>query len=376
MEDAIYKKTPLYSIHKGLGARMVKFAGWEMPIRYGGVINEHCAVRERAGLFDVSHMREITVEGEGALLTLQRLTINDVARLNSGEAQYTVLVTEEGTCIDDLIVLKGDDDKFLLVVNASNKDADFTWIDYNKSPGTVVRDVSDGFALLALQGPCAEDILGDCCGAGGAGVEALKSFTASHQVIEGVDALVSRTGYTGEDGFELMVPSSEASKVWTVLMYAGKSYGLTPCGLGARDSLRLEAGLPLYGNELGLEHTVLEANLGRFLKLDKPVEFFGKAALLREKAGGSAMKLVGFVLEGRSIARHGFSILSPNGDEIGKVTSGGYAPTLAKSIGMGYVAPAYSSPGTRLLVEIRGKGLAGEVVKLPFYRRSKKGAQQ
>ncbi len=369
MSVKVYRRSPLYTLHRGLGARMMRFAGWELPARYGSIVLEHQAVRQRAGLFDVSHMGEIVLEGDGALDTLERLTINEVSRLGKGEEQYTALITEEGTCIDDLIVLRQGEKEYLLVVNASNKDADFTWIDLNKSPGTVIRDISDNTALLALQGPCAEAIVADCCGVV---AKELRSFTARAATIEGTPVLLSRTGYTGEDGFEIMVSAHEASKVWTVIMEAGKPYGLLPCGLGARDSLRLEAALPLYGNELDRNHTVLEANLGRFVKFDKPVEFIGKEALLRQKEQGLARRLIGFVLEGRSIARHGFAIESPGGEVIGEVTSGGYSPTLNKSIGMGYVKTQYAEPGTELVIKIRSKPVPGKVVRLPFYRRPKK----
>ena len=372
------RRTPLYDCHRELGARMVGFAGWEMPVQYAGVIEEHRAVRGAAGLFDVSHMGEVRVRGAGAARLLQQLTPNDVAQLAPGRAHYSGLLTERGTYVDDLLIYRLADDDFLVVVNASNAARDFAWmreraaalagsgVPLEPHEPCTIADESDRYALLALQGPQALAILEPLASPGIAG---LRYYTFARGEVAGAPAIISRTGYTGEDGFELYVEPDAAPAVWRRLLAAGAPLGLAPAGLGARDTLRLEAAMALYGHEIDERTTPLEAGLSWVVKLGKG-EFLGRAALAAQREQGVQRTLVGFMVEGRGIARQGHAVLA-GGQAVGEVTSGSWSPTLEKAIGMAYVPPALAAPGTALGLDVRGKTLAATVVELPFYRRKK-----
>ncbi len=385
------RRTPLYECHLEQGARMVPFAGWEMPVQYAGVIDEHRAVRGAAGLFDVSHMGEVGVRGAGAERFLQRLTPNDVAQLVPGRAHYSGLLTERGTYVDDLLIYRLAADDFLVVVNASNAPRDLAWIREHAGPepaatrdtsetaetskaaddlGTPeITDLSDSYALLALQGPRALAILEPLASPG---VSGLRYYGFMRGEVDGVPAIISRTGYTGEDGFELYLQPDAAPRVWRRLLEAGAPHGLVPAGLGARDTLRLEAAMALYGHELDERTTPLEAGLSWVVKLGKG-DFMGRAALAEQGAAGVRRTLVGLEVRDRGIARQGHPVLA-GGEVVGEVTSGTFSPTLGKAIGMAYVPPALAAPGTPLEVDVRGRKLAAVVVGLPFYRRKKQSA--
>ncbi len=361
------RRTPLYTSHVELAGRLVPFAGWEMPVQYAGVIDEHRAVRTAAGLFDVSHMGEVRVRGEGAEAFLQRLTPNDVSKLAPGRAHYSGLLTEQGTYIDDLLIYRLAADDFLVVVNASNAPRDFEWIASRADSRTQVTDVSDDYALLALQGPLALDILKPLAPPEIAG---LRYYGFLQGEVAGRKALISRTGYTGEDGFEIYLAPEDAQHVWRLLLAAGGDRGLAPAGLGARDTLRLEAAMALYGHEIDETTTPFEAGLGWVVKLDKG-EFLGSVALRAQKEGGLRRKLVGFEVRGRGIAREGHAVLSSEGEAVGKVTSGTWSPTFEKAIGMAYVPVEMAAPGTPLTLDVRGRPVPAVVVEMPFYRRPK-----
>jgi aminomethyltransferase len=359
------RETALTDEHRTLGARLVPFAGWQMPIQYEGIKKEHEAVRTRAGLFDVSHMGEILVEGPQAVATVDRLVTNDVSKLEIGSALYTVCCNEAGYILDDLIVYRLEDKKVLVVCNASNRDKIVAHFADHMSLGTPWNDVSDAWALLALQGPKAVTIMKDL-GAPQRVVE-LPYFHVTRASLAGVDLWVARTGYTGEDGFELFCASDDAVTLWRALLEAGKPHGLQPVGLGARDTLRLEARLMLYGNDITEETHPFEAGLGWVVKLDAS-DFIGREALRAIKAAGLQRKLVGFEMTGRGIARHGYPILS-DGNPVGEVTSGSPGPTVGRNIGLGYVPLALGKVGTALGIEIRGKAVDAVVVRTPFYKR-------
>jgi aminomethyltransferase len=344
------QRTPLHDRHVALGARMVPFAGWEMPVQYEGVIQEHRAVRTDAGVFDVSHMGEIEVEGPRALELLQSLLSNDVDRLAPGEAQYTLLTNEHGGIVDDLIAYRLDVCRFLLVVNASNRAADFSWIKEREIGGSDVRDVSDEYALIAVQGPNALTKLG---------LPPAKQFTFSEERIDGVVAMVNRTGYTGEDGCEILCMDEDAVELWDAVL----ARGVVPCGLGARDTLRLEASLPLHGNDIGPDTDAISAGLGWTCALDTK-DFTGADVLRRSKAEGPARRLVSFVMEEKAIPRQGMPIAGG-----GVVTSGTHSPMLDVGIGMGYVPSAHAAPDTKLIIDVRGKLRKARVVKRPIYTR-------
>ncbi|MBI4515336.1 MAG: glycine cleavage system aminomethyltransferase GcvT [Deltaproteobacteria bacterium] len=357
------KRTPLYAAHAALGARFVDFGGWQMPVQYSGIIAEHTAVRTSAGLFDVSHMGEIEISGPAALATCQRLTVNDVARLQAGQAQYSLLCLPTGGVVDDVLVHRLAGERYLFCVNAANSDKDFAWMNAQRGAATV-RDCSTEFAQLALQGPRATAILQPLTAVALAPVPAFAFIQAQ---VAGKDALLAHTGYTGEDGWEIYCAPAAAEPIWQALLEAGGPAGLLPCGLGARDTLRLERALPLYGHELTEDTTPLEAGLGWVVRLNKG-DFIGAAALRAQRQRGLQRKLVGFVLDEPGIARPGYAILH-NGATVGAVTSGTKSPTLGKAIGLGYVAAACAEVGTRLAIEIRGRAVAATVVSLPFYRR-------
>lgn len=374
---SVGKRTVLYEKHRASGAKMVEFGGWEMPVQYKGIIEEHHAVRNAAGLFDVSHMGELEVSGAGALDFLQTLLINDVAAMAVGQTLYSPMCYPSGGVVDDLLVYRLEEARYWLVVNAGNKDKDWNWIreQYDKEEqkkgsslkGEVnLRDISDEIGLLALQGPLAEQILTKVSPAS---LKELKYFRLIISEVAGVKAIISRTGYTGEDGFEIYLASGETPLVWDKLLETGEGVGLVPAGLGARDTLRFEACLPLYGHELNETITPLEAGLGFFVAWDK-VDFIGKAALLKQKQEGIPQKLVGFVMQERGIPRAGYS-LAKNETSIGTVTSGSFSPTLGENLGLGYVASSEAYEGNEISVIIRGKETKAKIIKKPFYKKGR-----
>jgi aminomethyltransferase len=355
------RRTPLYDEHKALGARLVDFAGWEMPVQYSGIKAEHEAVRKGAGLFDVSHMGEVVFKGPQAEEAVQRLVTRDVSRLSVGQAGYAAVCYESGGTVDDVLVYKNPDD-FLIVVNASNREKDVAHFqEYTKDLDVEVVDESDDWALLALQGPWAVELLQPFTETD---LSSIKYYRYEVGEVEGAYAVISRTGYTGEDGFELFVRPEDAPRLWRRLLEAGAA----PAGLGARDTLRLEAGMCLYGNELDPETTPLEAGIGFAVHLDKEQEFVGQEALRREKEEGLRKKLVGFKVEGRGIARHDYPV-AVEGETVGHVTSGTMSPTLNEAIGLALVAPDVED---EFEVAIRSRTVAAHTVPLPFYKREKK----
>jgi aminomethyltransferase len=362
------KRTPLYPLHRELGAKLIDFGGWEMPVQYSGILEEHRAVRERAGIFDVSHMGELLVSGPGALAGLQRLTPNDVSRLSDGRCHYSAFLTEAGTFVDDLLVYRRSQDDFLLVVNASNRPKDFAWASERIGPDARVEDASDAYALLAVQGPRALALV---TSAADADPSPIPYYGFKTMKVLGTPALVSRTGYTGEDGFELYLDPADAEKVMRGLLELGRPEGVLPCGLGARDTLRLEAKMALYGNDIDDTVTPLEADLGWIVKMDKG-DFVGRDALARQKAMGLARKLVGFEMVDRGIARHGYPAKSAHGG--GTVTSGTHSPTLGKPIGLAMLPVEDAAVGAEFEAEIRGRGAKARVVATPFYKRKKEAA--
>jgi aminomethyltransferase len=360
------RKTPLNAVHRELGAKMVPFGGWDMPVEYSGLIAEHMAVRKAAGLFDVSHMGEFEVEGPGALRFLQRVTSNNVAKLVDGQAQYTALPMPNGAPVDDVVLSRRRGTLFQFVVNASNIEKDFRWLQEQQPSECELRDRSDEIALLALQGPRAQEVL-----------QSLTPFDLAQIAyyhfadvdVDGHRATVSRMGYTGEDGFEIALGGAEAEPVWRRLLEAGRDKGLLPVGLGARDTLRLEAKMCLYGSDIDETTTLIEAGLGWIVALDEEKgDFSGRAVLEDQKKNGTARKLVGFEVVGRGIARHGYPAFVHE-EPVGAVTSGTYAPFLQKNIGLVYLPSAKATVGTTFDVEIRGKRVPARVVPTPFYKR-------
>ncbi len=360
------KKTPLHALSRELGGRLVDFAGWEMPVQFSSVIEEHMAVRTAAGLFDVSHMGEIEVEGKDALAFVQKVTCNDASRLKTGQAHYSALTTPEGTFVDDILVYRRGADRFLLVVNAGNTDKDFDWVRRHVAGQVRVENASARWAQIAIQGPRAQEILKPLAAAE---LHAIAYYHFAETRVGGAAAILSRTGYTGDDGFEIYLAPAAAEGVARALLDRGRSMGLLPCGLGARDTLRLEAGMPLYGNDIDETTTVLEAGLGWICKTDKG-EFIGRDALLRQKKAGPARRRVGFEMVDRGIARHGYPVRFES-REVGQVTSGTFGPYVKKNIGMAYVPSDLSGDGTRFSVVIRDRDAAAVVVPTPFYRRAR-----
>ncbi len=342
-------RTPLYERHRALGARLVPFAGWEMPVQYEGVIPEHRAVRADCGVFDVSHMGEFEVEGPRAHELLQSLLSNDLDKVEPGGAQYTLLTNERGGILDDLIAYRLEPGRYLLIVNASNREPDFAWIKEREIPGSDVRDVSEEYALLAVQGPRSIERLG---------LDDAPAFTFAMEEIDGVECMVNRTGYTGERGVELMAPADDAPELWDRVL----ERGAVPCGLGARDTLRLEACFPLHGNDIGPDTDAISAGLGWVCALDK--EFTGAGELRRIKTEGQARRLVPFVMGESGIPRQGMPI-----EGGGEVTSGSHSPMLDRGIGMGYVTAEQAEPGTELTIDVRGRPRRAEVVKKPIYKQ-------
>jgi aminomethyltransferase len=364
------KRTSLYDEHKALGARLVPFAGWEMPVQYAGISAEHEAVRTRAGMFDVSHMGELLLEGEYAAALVNHLVTNDLARIEPGQAMYTCCCNERGTILDDLIIYKHAEDRILVVCNASNRDKISAHFRHAAEGHARFADISDETALIALQGPRALEILGRAGTELGDVASKLASFRFQRTKVAGVAATVARTGYTGEDGVEMFAAWADAPALWRALLAAGKELGIAPAGLGARDTLRLEARLSLYGNDIDESTNPIEAGLGWTVKLDKQ-DFVGKAALAKVKADGPTRKMVGFEMLGRGVARHGYPLLDSRGEPVGVCTSGAPAPTLGKNIGMGYLPVALANVGTRFSVDCRGKAVDAVVVPTPFYKRPK-----
>lgn len=363
------KKTKLNKAHHALKGKMVDFVGWELPVQYAGLSEEHVAVRTSGGLFDVSHMGEIFFRGPGALDAVQHLTSNNVAKLKPGKIHYSGLMTENGCFVDDLLVYKIGETEFLLVVNAANLEKDYKWMKEKAGRFDVeIVNESDDYTQIAIQGPKAEELLSQFTAAD---LSSIKYYTFTTGKVKDLDAIISRTGYTGEDGFEIYFKADEetASALFLELAEKGKPMGIIPAGLGARDTLRLEAGMCLYGNDIDDSHTVLEANLGWILKMKKG-DFIGRDALLKQKEEGITRKLVGFELTGRGIARHGYPVFV-DGNEYGTVASGTYAPFLKKAIGTAYLPIEKCEPGTEFEVGIRNKRVTAKVVSMQFYKREK-----
>ncbi|MEZ4703422.1 MAG: glycine cleavage system aminomethyltransferase GcvT [Rhodothermales bacterium] len=370
MQTEELRTTPLHAEHIALGARMMPFGGFDMPVQYSGIIDEHMAVREAAGLFDVSHMGEVMVTGPEALAFVQHLVTNDASKLYDGRAMYAAMCMPDGGIVDDLIVYRLNEARYLLVINASNIEKDLRWMRENNPMQAQITDISDKTALLAIQGPAATGIVRRLMHG------ALPDIAYYHAVepspddflgLEGV--ILSHTGYTGEPGLEIYCRTEDAVTIWRALLKEGAADGIKPAGLGARDTLRLESGYCLYGNDIDATTTTLEAGLGWITKLDKP-DFIGAEALRRQKAAGIPRRLIGFVMEERSVPRHGYPILNEQGEEIGLVTSGTQSPLLGAGIGMGYVVndPAYTTPGAVIAVAVREKPRRAVVKKPPFHK--------
>jgi aminomethyltransferase len=375
------RKTALNALHRRLGAKMVNFGGWDMPVEYpssGGLIAEHKAVRGHLGLFDVSHMGDIRIgsgkKPGGALAAVQQITMNDASRLAIGQAHYSAMLYPEGTFVDDVIVHRLGEDDYLLVINAGTREKDINWVRENtRGFDCLVDDLSDAYTQLAIQGPRAAEVLQELTDVDLSGI---KNYWFTHGTVCGLkNTLIARTGYTGEDGFEIYVPSDVATseRVWNQLIEAGRGFGVVPCGLGARNTLRLESKMALYGHEISDKINVWEAGLDRYCKMDKG-DFTGRAALARSQAAGLTRTLVGLEMIDRGIARDEYCCRNEAGERIGVVTSGSPSPTLGKNIALAYMPPAYSAVGTILYVEIRGQNYKAQVVQTPFYKRQKKAA--
>ena len=363
--DAAPKRTPLYNLHRELGAKLIDFGGWEMPVQYTGILEEHKAVRERVGIFDVSHMGEFDVTGSGAAAYLQGMTPNDIGKLADGRAHYSAFLTEKGTFVDDLLIYRRGADSFMLVVNASNTPKDFAWASSRAAGDVAVTNKTDEIALLSVQGPRAGALVDRVAAER---VTDLPYYAFKRTRVLGEPALVSRTGYTGEDGFEIYLEAGPAEKAMRGLLEEGRAFGILPCGLGARDTLRLEAKMCLYGNDIDETVTPWEADVGWVVKMQKG-DFLGRDALARQKEAGVPRKLVGFEMIDRGIARHGYPAKTAHGPGI--VTSGTHSPTLGKPIGLALLPTAASAVGTEFEVDIRGRAAAVRVVKTPFYKRPK-----
>ncbi|HEY7123535.1 MAG TPA: glycine cleavage system aminomethyltransferase GcvT [Ktedonobacterales bacterium] len=366
---ASLKRTPLFEQHRALGGKMVEFGGWEMPVQYSGILEEHRAVRTRAGLFDVSHMGEFRIEGPGAMDFLQYLVPNNVARLEVNQTLYTQLCRPNGGTIDDCTLYRLDEQRYLLVVNASTTDKDWDWVSQHHKRFHLTRfeNASLEYGLFALQGPLAEEVLQTLTATD---LSSVAYYHCKPGQVAGIEAVISRTGYTGEDGFEVYHPWDDAPNLWQAILDAGTPKGLLPIGLGARDTLRLEAGFCLYGHELTDDITPLEAGLGWSVKLDKGVDFIGREALTLQKQEGLKRKRVGIEMQERAVPRADYRLLA-QGQPVGVLTSGTFGPSVNKMIGLGYASIDYTKTGTALDVEIRGKGAPATVVGVPFYKRTK-----
>jgi aminomethyltransferase len=371
------RKTALNAVHRQMGAKMVEFNGWDMPVEYpasvgGGIIAEHMAVRTSVGIFDVSHMGDIRLAGPQALAAIQHISMNDASRLAVGQAQYSAMLYPQGTFVDDVIVHRLGEEEYLLVINAGTREKDFNWVrDNTRQFNCKVEHLSDDFTQIAVQGPKAVNVLQKL---NDADLNTVKFYWVTRGTLCGFpNILMGRTGYTAEDGFEIYIPSDEATsaRVWNEILAAGKELGIVPCGLGARNTLRLEGKLPLYGHEISDTINVWEAGLDRFCKMEK-LEFIGREALEQAKSEGLKRTLVGLEMTERGIARDGYKVLNEVQHEIGYVTSGSPAPFLKKNIALAYVPPKYAEQGTQLKVEIRGQGVGAVVIPTPFYKRPKK----
>ncbi|HEY4932466.1 MAG TPA: glycine cleavage system aminomethyltransferase GcvT [Terriglobales bacterium] len=371
----IVRKTALNSVHRQLGAKMVDFIGWDMPVEYpkfGGLMKEHLAVRNGVGVFDVSHMGDIRVHGTQALAAVQHITMNDASKLAIGQCQYSAMLYPEGTFVDDVIVHRLGDDDYLLVINAGTREKDVDWVIENtRAFDCAVEHLSDDYTQIAIQGPKGEATLQKLTDAD---LSQVKFYWFTHGTVCGLpNTLIARTGYTAEDGFEIYVPSDEATsaRVWNEVMQAGAEFGIVPCGLGSRNTLRLEGALSLYGHEISDSINVWEARLDRFVKLEKG-EFIGREALERAKASGRKRTLVGLESVERGIPRDGYKVLDLDGKDIGYVTSGSYAPFLKKNVALAYVPSEFSAVDTEVAVDIRNQPVKCKVVPIPFYKRPKK----
>src|SRR5258708_5329619 len=365
---AALKRTPLNAVHRGMGAKMVNFEGWDMPVEYSGVIPEHRAVRQAVGLFDVSHMGEIVISGPQALELTQHVTTNDASKLERGQAQYSSMLYAHGGFVDDLLVHRVDEHIYFLCVNASNQDKDFDHIlgvARDRHFDAMVEDAGPRYAQLAIQGPRAIDVLPKLTGSDLASV---KRYHFGDGRVSGAAARIARTGYTGEDGWEIYIEPREAERLWREILETGRGEGIVPCGLGARNTLRIEAAMPLYGREIHASLTPWEAGLDWIVKLEKG-EFLGRDALVNQKEKGIARKLIGFDAQGRGIARDGYEVFA-NGVAAGWVTSGGPAPALNKNIGMCYLPLSHAEPGRAIEVMVRGRAVEAVTVPLPFYKRA------
>jgi aminomethyltransferase len=365
------RKTALNQVHRQMGAKMVDFGGWDMPVEYSGLIAEHISVRTAVGVFDVSHMGDILIRGPQALAAVQHLSMNDASKLQVGQAHYSALLYPEGTFVDDVIVHKLGENDYLLVINAGTREKDYGWVKKNVAGFRChADDIGDYYTQLAIQGPKAVGVLKKLTDVD---LSTIKNYWFTHGTVCGIpNTLIARTGYTGEDGFEIYIPADFATstRVWNEVLDAGKEFGILPCGLGARNTLRLEAKMALYGHEISDSINVWEAGLDRFCKMEKG-DFIGRAALERAKAQPLKRTLIGLEMIERGIARDGYRIFSEDGQEIGYVTSGSPAPFLKKNIALAYVPPQYSQTGTGLKVEIRGQKVGAQVVPTPFYKRPK-----
>lgn len=363
------RQTPLYETHRRYGGKIIEFGGWLLPVQYSGILEEHRAVREKAGLFDVSHMGEVLVKGPDAFSFVQKLVTNDISRLANHKIQYTPMCYQDGGVVDDLLIYKQGEQEYFLVINAGNIDKDWQWMQDNKGEFNIeLTNLSDQTAQLALQGPLAQTILSELTDVN---LEELEYYWFLPTVtVAGRQTMISRTGYTGEDGFEIYCSPADVESLWDSIMEVGKSYGLLPAGLGCRDTLRFEACLPLYGHELSKDISPLEAGIGMFVKLDKG-DFNGSGALRLQKEKGVERKIAGFVLTGRGIARSEYPIIY-EGRRIGSVTTGSYSPSLDKNIGLALVEAKFAKIGQQFEVEIRGKNVSAKVISKPFYRRKGK----
>lgn len=360
------KATPFLAKHEALGAKMMEFAGYNMPVSYRGINEEHKAVRESVGVFDVSHMGEFRVDGPQAFDLVQRITSNDISKLHPGRAQYNCMPNDTGGIVDDLIVYHMADNEYLLVVNAANIDKDWRWIQQQNTMGASMTNLSDDIALLAVQGPKAEEVLQRLTEVD---LSQIKFYHFEVGTLAGVDnVIISATGYTGSGGFELYIDKQEAAQVWDAVFEAGQPEHIQPIGLGARDTLRLEMGFCLYGNDIDDTTSPLEAGLGWITKFTDGNDFVNRPALEAQKAEGITKRLVGFVMEDRGIPRHGYDILNASGEVIGHVTSGTQSPSLQQAVGLGYVEKAYSSTGTEIFIAVRKRNLKAVVTKPPFYK--------
>jgi aminomethyltransferase len=377
--NSALRKTPLNALHRCLGAKMVNFGGWDMPVEYpssGGLVAEHRAVRNGVGIFDVSHMGDIRIhtarQAGGGLRAVQHLTMNDASKLAIGQAQYSAMLYPEGTFVDDVIVHRLGEDDYLLVINAGTREKDIHWVQKNTANfDCAVEDLSDSYTQLAMQGPRAVDVLRKLTDAN---LDGVRNYWFTNGTVCGLDrTLIARTGYTGEDGFEIYVPANVATseRVWNAVIEAGREFGIVPCGLGARNTLRLEAKMALYEHEISDSINVWEAGLDRYCKMEKG-DFVGRAGLQKARAAGLERTLVGLEMVERGIARDGYGCLDETGNRIGVVTSGSPSPTLGKNIALAYVPPALSAIGTTVCVEIRGQKCKAQIVATPFYKRIRK----